>query len=49
MEKHLGRSAGPPDLVRCCIGKEFIWPRGRRSLYIRDPAGNVVEPVTPGV
>jgi catechol 2,3-dioxygenase-like lactoylglutathione lyase family enzyme len=27
---------------------EVEWPRGGRSLYFRDPAGNSVELVTPG-
>jgi catechol 2,3-dioxygenase-like lactoylglutathione lyase family enzyme len=31
------------------IEKEVGWPRGGRSLYFRDPAGNSVELVTPGV
>lgn len=38
-------------LVGCgvAIEKEVTWPRGGRSLYVRDPAGNSVELVTPGV
>ncbi len=31
------------------IEKDFGWPRGGRSLYFRDPAGNSVELVTPGL
>jgi catechol 2,3-dioxygenase-like lactoylglutathione lyase family enzyme len=31
------------------IEKELEWPRGGKSLYFRDPAGNSVELVTPGV
>jgi catechol 2,3-dioxygenase-like lactoylglutathione lyase family enzyme len=31
------------------IEKEVEWPRGGRSLYFRDPAGNSVELVMPGV
>jgi catechol 2,3-dioxygenase-like lactoylglutathione lyase family enzyme len=31
------------------IEKEMDWPRGGRSLYFRDPAGNSVELVTPGL
>ena len=31
------------------IEKEVEWPKGGRSLYFRDPAGNSVELVTPGV
>jgi catechol 2,3-dioxygenase-like lactoylglutathione lyase family enzyme len=31
------------------IEKEVAWPRGGRSLYFRDPAGNLVEIVTPGI
>jgi catechol 2,3-dioxygenase-like lactoylglutathione lyase family enzyme len=38
-------------LVACgvAIEKEVTWPPGGRSLYFRDPAGNSVELVTPGV
>ena len=31
------------------IEREFDWPRGGKSIYIRDPDGNLVELVTPGV
>ena len=31
------------------IEKEVRWPRGGQSLYFRDPAGNSVELVTPGL
>ena len=31
------------------IEKEVEWPRGGKSLYFRDPAGNLVELVTTGV
>jgi len=31
------------------IEKEVEWPRGCKSIYFRDPAGNLVELVTPGV
>ena len=31
------------------VEKEIEWPRGGRSLYFRDPAGNSVELVTPGI
>jgi len=31
------------------IEKEVGWPRGGKSLYFRDPAGNLVELVTPGI
>jgi catechol 2,3-dioxygenase-like lactoylglutathione lyase family enzyme len=31
------------------IEKEVEWPRGGKSIYFRDPAGNSVELVTPGV
>lgn len=31
------------------IEKEVHWPRGGRSVYFRDPAGNSVELLTPGV
>jgi catechol 2,3-dioxygenase-like lactoylglutathione lyase family enzyme len=30
------------------IEKEVEWPKGGKSLYFRDPAGNSVELVTPG-
>lgn len=31
------------------IEHEAIWPRGGCSLYFRDPAGNSVELITPGL
>ncbi len=31
------------------IEHEETWPRGGHSLYFRDPAGNSVELITPGV
>jgi catechol-2,3-dioxygenase len=31
------------------IEQEVTWPRGSRSLYFRDPAGNAVELITPGL
>jgi catechol 2,3-dioxygenase-like lactoylglutathione lyase family enzyme len=31
------------------IEQEVEWPKGGRSLYFRDPAGNAVELATPGV
>jgi catechol 2,3-dioxygenase-like lactoylglutathione lyase family enzyme len=31
------------------IEKEMDWPRGGHSLYFRDPAGNSVELITPGL
>lgn len=31
------------------VEQEYTWPRGGHSLYFRDPAGNLVELVTPGV
>jgi catechol 2,3-dioxygenase-like lactoylglutathione lyase family enzyme len=40
--RHLGASG-------IAIEREVSWPRGGRSLYFRDPAGNAVELVTPGV
>lgn len=40
--RHL-ESSGVP------IEKTFSWPRGGQSLYFRDPAGNSVELITPGV
>lgn len=31
------------------IEDEVTWPRGGKSIYFRDPAGNSVELITPGV
>lgn len=31
------------------IEQEVNWPRGGRSIYFRDPAGNSVELLTPGL
>jgi catechol 2,3-dioxygenase-like lactoylglutathione lyase family enzyme len=31
------------------IETEMTWPRGGHSLYFRDPAGNSVELITPGL
>ena len=31
------------------IEAEIAWPRGGRSLYVRDPAGNSVELATPSI
>ena len=31
------------------IEQEVEWPKGGKSLYFRDPAGNLVELMTPGV
>ena len=31
------------------IEQEVEWPKGGKSLYFRDPAGNSVELVTPGI
>ena len=31
------------------IELEYTWPRGGKSLYFRDPSGNSVELVTPGI
>jgi catechol 2,3-dioxygenase-like lactoylglutathione lyase family enzyme len=31
------------------IEKEVDWPAGGQSVYFRDPAGNLVELVTPGI
>jgi catechol 2,3-dioxygenase-like lactoylglutathione lyase family enzyme len=52
----LGIPAGALDAWREHLGacgvaveKEVTWPLGGRSLYFRDPAGNSVELVTPGV
>jgi len=52
----LGIPAGALEYWRARLGKhgvaiekEVTWPRGGVSLYFRDPAGNAVELVTPGV
>jgi catechol 2,3-dioxygenase-like lactoylglutathione lyase family enzyme len=34
---------------RVAIEAEATWPHGGRSLYFRDPAGNSIELITPGV
>ncbi len=31
------------------IESEIAWPRGGRSLYVRDPAGNSIELATSGI
>jgi catechol 2,3-dioxygenase-like lactoylglutathione lyase family enzyme len=31
------------------VEREMAWPRGGRSLYFRDPAGNLVELITPTI
>jgi catechol 2,3-dioxygenase-like lactoylglutathione lyase family enzyme len=31
------------------IEKEVVWPKGGKSIYFRDPSGNSVELITPGV
>ena len=31
------------------VEADVSWPRGGRSLYVRDPAGNSVEFTTPGI
>jgi catechol 2,3-dioxygenase-like lactoylglutathione lyase family enzyme len=31
------------------VESEVHWPRGGRSLYFRDPAGNLIELATPGL
>jgi catechol 2,3-dioxygenase-like lactoylglutathione lyase family enzyme len=31
------------------IERELTWPPGGHSVYVRDPAGNLVELITPGV
>ncbi len=31
------------------VEQEVQWPRGGRSLYFRDPAGNLLELLTPGL
>ncbi|MGH7644421.1 MAG: VOC family protein [Gemmatimonadales bacterium] len=51
--------AGPEDalpawrerLARAgvAIEAEVLWPRGGRSLYVRDPAGNSVELASPAI
>lgn len=31
------------------IEQQVVWPKGGKSIYFRDPAGNSVELVTPGI
>jgi catechol 2,3-dioxygenase-like lactoylglutathione lyase family enzyme len=31
------------------VETDFAWPKGGRSLYFRDPAGNSIELATPGI
>lgn len=31
------------------IEDEITWPRGGKSIYFRDPSGNLAELITPGV
>ena len=52
----LGIEAGDLDAWRqkllahgITIEKEVAWERGGKSLYFRDPSGNSVELVTPGI
>jgi catechol 2,3-dioxygenase-like lactoylglutathione lyase family enzyme len=52
----LGIDSGDLDVWRqrlkekgLAIEKEVEWPRGGKSIYFRDPAGNSVELVTPGI
>lgn len=46
-----GLDAWRDRLTQCgvAIEREEHWPRGGRSLYFRDPAGNAVELITPGL
>ena len=37
------------DRAGVTIEAEVAWPRGGRSLYVRDPAGNSVELATPTI
>ena len=37
------------ELATIVIESEVTWPRGGRSLYVRDPAGNSVELASPGI
>lgn len=41
-KRHLGAHATP-------IESELAWPRGGRSIYFRDPAGNSVEIAEPRI
>jgi catechol 2,3-dioxygenase-like lactoylglutathione lyase family enzyme len=38
-------------LQRCgvAIEQEVVWPKGPKSVYFRDPSGNLVELITPGL
>ncbi len=41
------RGAARLEAAGVAIESEVTWPRGGRSLYIRDPAGNCVELASP--
>ena len=43
------RMEGPAQAGGCAIEHEQAWPRGGRSFYVRDPAGNSVELATPRI
>ena len=52
----LGIDAGDLDAWRQTLREKNVdiekvveWPRGGKSIYFRDPAGNLVELVTPGI
>jgi catechol 2,3-dioxygenase-like lactoylglutathione lyase family enzyme len=55
---HFAMGIAPEDLTAwnehlqghaIAIEEEVQWPRGGRSIYFRDPAGNSVELLTPGL
>ena len=37
------------ETQKVAIEMEVEWPAGGKSIYFRDPAGNSVELVTPGI
>ena len=46
---HARRLAPPLIVAGVAIEQEMSWPRGGRSFYFRDPAGNSLELATPRI
>ena len=47
-EESYGEAKSVLDQNNIKIEKEVIWEKGANSIYFRDPAGNLVEIITPG-